>query len=170
MDAAEPLSPGSAQQLVQHRLRLVVQGVRGGHRVRPSIHHQLPEEGIAKIACGLLQGLMEGSGRGRRIGAMQMEWQLMSRRQLRDKCRVFVGGGSANAVMHVGNGKDNAGALLEHAAQQGHGVGAPGDSDGNPLAGTKKTGAESWRLHLCAYVRAVSQREREPIRSAVDTQ
>jgi hypothetical protein len=43
--------------------------------------------------------------------------------------------------MHMGNGKDNAGALLEQAAQQGHGVGAPGDGDGNPLAGTKETGS-----------------------------
>jgi hypothetical protein len=72
---------------------------------------------------------------------MQMEWQIMSRRQIRDKCRVFVGGGSANAVMHMGNGKDNAGTLLKQTAQQGHGVGAPGDGDGNPLAGTKETGS-----------------------------
>jgi hypothetical protein len=86
---------------------------------------------------------------------MQMEWQIMSRRQALDKCRVFVGGGSANAVMHMGNGKDNAGALLEQAAQQGHGVGAPRDGDGNPLPGMKETGSESWRLHRCAYVRSI---------------
>ena len=30
MDAAQPLGPGAAQEFMQHRLRLVVQGVGGG--------------------------------------------------------------------------------------------------------------------------------------------
>jgi hypothetical protein len=81
MDAAQPLGPGSAQKFVQHRLRLVVQGVRGGHGVRLPAGHQLPEEGIAKVAGGLLQGLMEGSGGGGCIRAMQVEWQVMGRGQ-----------------------------------------------------------------------------------------
>ncbi len=48
---------------------------------------------------------------------------------------------SANAVMDVDHGKHDAQLvpLLEQAAQQGYGVGAPGDRDGDPLAGTKET-------------------------------
>ena len=147
MDAAQPLGPGAAQQFVQHRLRLVVQGVRGGHRVRLPVRHQLPEKGVAKVAGGLLQGLMQGCrGRGS-IRAMQMEWQVMGCGQAGNKCRVFVGGSSTNAVVHVDHGKHDAQRVpfLEQAAQQGHGIGAAGDRDGNPLAGMKETAAESGR-------------------------
>ena len=75
--------------------------------------------------------------------------------QAAHECCVFLGSGSTNSVMNVGDGKHDAQlvALLEQAAEQSHGVGAPGDSDGNPLAGTKEAVSQSWRLHRCGYVK-----------------
>jgi hypothetical protein len=88
---------------------------------------------------------------------MQMERQAMGCRESANKCRIFLGSGSTNTVMDVGDGKHDAQrvAFLEQAAEQGHGVGAPGDSDGNPLAGTKEAVSQGWRLHRCAYVSPV---------------
>jgi hypothetical protein len=93
---------------------------------------------------------MQRRGRGGSVGAMQVELEVMGRCQTGYERRVLVGGGPANAVMHVGDGKYDAQlvAFLEHATQQAHGVSASGNSDGNPLAGAKKVGPESWWRHM----------------------
>ena len=63
------------------------------------------------------------------------------------------------SVVHVGHGEHDAklAAFLDQAAKQGHGVRAPGDRGGDPLAGMHEIGSKNWRLHRCAYVKAVSQ-------------
>ncbi len=121
MNAAQPLGPGSAEKFLQYRFRLVIESMRGGHGVRLAAGHQLPEKCIAKVAGGLLQGLMERRGRGRSVRAMQVEWEVMGRGQAGYKGSVLVGSGSANAVMHVGDGKHDAqlAAFLEHAGAAG---------------------------------------------------
>jgi ribosomal protein S18 acetylase RimI-like enzyme len=55
--------------------------------------------------------------------------------------------------MDVGDGKHDAQrlAFLDQAAEQSHGVGAPGDRDSDPLAGTKEAVSQGWRLHRCGY-------------------
>jgi hypothetical protein len=70
----------------------------------------------------------------------------------------LVGGGAANTVMDVDDGEHDTQllAFFEQPAQQGHGVGASGDRYSNPLTGTKKTASKCWRLHRCAYVRAIT--------------
>ncbi len=54
-----------------------------------AIHHQLPEEGIAKIAGGFLQGFVEGGGSRGCVGSMEMEWQVMGCGQPGNKSGVF---------------------------------------------------------------------------------
>jgi hypothetical protein len=150
MNAAHPFGPGSAEKFMQYRFRLVIQSVCGDDGVRLAAGHQLLEEGIAKVAGGLLQSLMERRSRGRSVGAVQVEWEVMVCGQPGYERSVLVGSGSTNAVMHVGHGKYDAqlAAFFEHAAQQGHGVSPSGNGDGNPLAGAKETGPESWRRHV----------------------
>ena len=84
---------------------------------------------------------MQGGRGGWSIGAMKMEWQVVGCGQAANKCGVFFGCGSADAVVDVDHGKHDAQrvALLEQAPEQGHGVGAPGDRDGDPLARTKES-------------------------------
>ena len=52
-----------------------------------------------------------------------------------------------DTVVDMGHGKRDAQlmTLLEQPAEQSHRVGAPGDRDGNPLARTKETVAQSGR-------------------------
>jgi len=57
MDAAQPLGPRPAQQLHQHGLCLVIERVRGEYRVGVALGNELPEELVAKVARGLLDGL-----------------------------------------------------------------------------------------------------------------
>jgi hypothetical protein len=85
------------------------------------------------------------------------ERQVMGCSETGNKCRVFLGSGSTNTVMDVGDGKHDAQrvAFLEQAAEQGQGGGDHRDCDGNPLAGTKEAVSQSWRLHRCGYVKAI---------------
>jgi ribosomal protein S18 acetylase RimI-like enzyme len=101
---------------------------------------------------------MEGRSRRRCIRAMQIVDQVVGGCQPAHEGSVVISSGSANAVVDVDHGEHNAQpeAFLKQAAQQGYGIGASRDRNGNPLARTKKTAAESWRsrLHRCDYVRA----------------
>jgi ribosomal protein S18 acetylase RimI-like enzyme len=153
MDTAQPLSPGTPKQFVQDRLRLVIEGVRGGDSVRLASRYQFPKKSIAKVTGGLLQGFMEGGRGGRGIRAMQVEWQAVSCGEAGNKCLVFVGSGSSNPVVNVDDGKHDTQrvALLDQAAEQSHGVGPTGDCGSNPLAGTKEGVSQSGRLHHCIF-------------------
>jgi ribosomal protein S18 acetylase RimI-like enzyme len=138
---------------MQHRLRLVVEGVRSGNGIRVATRDQFAKECITKIAGGLLQGFMEGGCGGGGIHAMEMERQAMGCGQAGYKGRVLVGCGSTNTVVNVGDGKHDAQrlAFLEQAAEQSHGVGPTGDCDSNPLTGTKEAVSQSGRLHHCIF-------------------
>src|ERR1700677_1220335 len=54
MDATQHLSPGAAQQCVQHLLRLVIERMRSGNSVRAATGDQIAKKGITKVAGGLL--------------------------------------------------------------------------------------------------------------------
>ncbi len=169
VDAAQAFGPGPAQEFVQHRLRLVVQGMRSRNCVHQSVHHQLPEERIAKVAGCLLQSFMEVSGGGGCIGAMQVKRKIVGLGQAANKRGVFFGG-FAYAVMDVNHGKYDPQfrPLFQHAPQQSHGVGAARDCDCDPLPGTKETGTESkpGRLHDFGYVSANIQRTGLKVKNA----
>ena len=66
VDAAEPFGPGSAQELGQHCLGLVVAGVCGGHGLHLARGHQLPEPAVTQPSRRFLYGfalsLRLGSG------------------------------------------------------------------------------------------------------------
>ena len=64
VDAAEPLGPGSAQELHQDGLGLVVEGVGGEDGVGMAVGKELLEEVVAEVAGGLLQTLMQACGGG----------------------------------------------------------------------------------------------------------
>ena len=104
MNTTQPLGPSAAQQFVQDRLGLVVEGVRGGDGVRVASRDQFPEKRVAKVAGGLLQGFMEGRSGSGCIHAMQMERQAVGCGEAAHKDRVFLGGDATNTVMDVGDG------------------------------------------------------------------
>src|ERR1700722_18491108 len=111
--------------------------MRGGYCVDLALRNQLPEEAIAKIAGGFLQGFVESGGSGRGVGAMEVKRQVVGRGQTGYKCSVVLSG-LADAVVDVDYRNDDAKLrpLLEQTPQQGDGVGAPGDRDSDPLPGT----------------------------------
>jgi hypothetical protein len=93
--------------------------VRGGDGVRFASRDQFPEKGIAKVTGRLLQGFTKSGRGGRGIRAMQVERQSMSCGDAGNECRVFLGSGSANPMVNVGDGKREAQrvALLQQAAE-----------------------------------------------------
>ena len=57
MNPGEAFCPRAAQKLGQHGLRLVVAGVRRGHRIHLARGHQLPEPAVAQPPRRFLNGL-----------------------------------------------------------------------------------------------------------------
>ncbi len=62
MNAAQPLRPRPAQQLVKDSLRLIIKRVRGSYRVRLARLQQLAEPSVAQVSRRLLDRLAIGAG------------------------------------------------------------------------------------------------------------
>jgi hypothetical protein len=129
---------------MENRLRLVIQSVRRDYRVNHPLHDQLLKTAIAKVASRLFERLpVVCRGRGR-VDPMQVEGQIKGGGQLLDKGCVGIRLGTANAVVDMDQGQDQAkpGPLLQQAAQQSDRIGASRDGYGNPLSSVKETGVK----------------------------
>ena len=94
---------------------------------------------VAEVAGGLLDGLAIGFGGGGGVDVAAMEGEVVGGGEIGYEGGVGIGVGSAEAVMDVSYGEDEAdfGCGEDEGAQQGYGVCSSGDSYGEAGAGAE---------------------------------
>ena len=144
MDAGEAFSPRAAEELGEDGFGLIVEGVGGGDGVELAGGHELAEPCDSGDGGRLLQWF-------RRV-CRRRDWRRLRRRcrpggcgrggcelggEVGDEGLVGVGFCAAQAVVEMGGVEDEAEfpAALGEGAQEGDGVGAAGDADGEAQAG-----------------------------------
>lgn len=124
MDRTEALGPGAAQQPMQDGLRLVIQGMRGGHRIGLAPRQQIAKPVIPQMPRRFFECLSLRLCNCRGIDAVLMQRKSEARGQLGDKALILVGLCAANAVVQVGDGEDETDFRrgLSQRAQQRNGI------------------------------------------------
>ncbi len=138
MDGRESLGPGTTQELGQNGLGLIVQGVGSGHRIHFARGHQPAKPAVAQTAGRFLDALGgfacpgRGLGFGGCVHAMLVKGQSEAGSEIARKSQVGIGLGAAQSVMQMGGMKDQAEfpVPFNQGAQQRHGVGTAGESNG----------------------------------------
>lgn len=163
MNPGEPFRPRAAKQPVEDRLRLVVQRVRRRNRISQPLRENLPKPAVAQMPGRFFQGLLLRGCGGGRIHAMHVKGKPELLRQRGNELFVPIGFRSANAVMHVGDGKHQAdfARAAGERAQQTHGVRARRHGDGNSHAGAQRRSVEGGRnAHRSIVERAAANENR----------
>ncbi len=144
MNAAKTFSPRAAQELGANGLRLVVEGVRRGHRIRFSRSHQLPEPAVAQPPRRLFNRLTCVGRFSLGVDLRCVDGQPKIASQGLDELLVRIGFRAAQAVVQMDRAEHQAqlaDALLERA-QQGHRVRPAGDPHRQP---------KTWPEQGCIY-------------------
>jgi len=108
VDGAEAFGPGSAEELHEDGLGLVVEGVGGEDGVGVSGGEEGGEEVVADSAGGLFDRL---AGLGYAVGdagLVEVEGDVVGDAEVLDEALVGVGLGAAKAVMNVDGGEADA--------------------------------------------------------------
>ena len=144
MDGAKSLGPGSAKELHQDGLGLIVEGVGGEDGVGVAGGKKGAEEGVACLAGGFFDGFAVLGGAGGDVAAMDVEWDVELDAEVLDKGEIGVGlSGLADAMVNVNCGEPDAERVARRSVgfvqgeQERDGIGASGDCDTDAVAGTK---------------------------------
>jgi len=137
---------GPLEELEEHGLRLVVQGVGGEDRPGPHLPGHPVEEGVAHFPGHRLQVLAPGLGDPGHLHPLGEEGEAQPFRQGPDEGLV-QGAFRAQAVVQVGHHR--LAPCFLHQEGQGHGVPAPGDGEDEGVFGgeAKKALAEGRDIH-----------------------
>jgi hypothetical protein len=108
VDGAEAVGPGSAEDLHEDGLGLVVEGVGGEDGVGVAGGEEGSEELVAEVAGGLFDGLVCVGDALRNAGLVEMEGDVVGDAEIFDETLVGVGFFAAEAVVDVDGGEADA--------------------------------------------------------------
>jgi len=142
VDGGEAFGPGSAEELHEDGLGLVVEGVGGEDRVSVAGGDEGAEEVVADAAGSLFEGLAGSRSSSGDIGVADMERDVELDAEGFDELLIGVGfGGGADAVVDVRCGQAYAEGVTLGAVggmeseEEGNGVGSAGDGYADAVAG-----------------------------------
>ena len=170
-DGGDAFGPGSAEELHQDGLGLVVQRVSGEHGVGLAGGDEAAEGFVAEVAGGFFEGFAVGGGVGARIDGVDGEGNLEAGAEGFDKGLVLLGFLAAEGVIDVNGGKTDAervagqrvGGVEEQ--EECDGVGSAGDGACDAVAGANGGGGEGKHRTLLIRVclgRSVNRARLEP--------
>ena len=149
VDGGEAFGPGSAEELHEDGLGLVVEGVGGEDGVGVAGGDEGAEEVVAGLAGGLFEGLAVFGGAGGDVGSVDVEGDVELDAEVLHEGEVGVGfGGFADAVVDVDGGETDSegfaggGVGFVEAKEEGDGVGSTGDGGADAVAGVDVVAAE----------------------------
>jgi len=161
MDGGEAFGPGSAKQLHENGLGLVVEGVGGEDGVGVAGGDEGREEFVADGACGFFESLVVGGSASGDVGVVDVKRDVEGDAEVADEVEVGVGFlCRADAVVDVGRGEAyTEGVTLGvvggvEGEQEGDGVGPAGDGYADAVAGLDVVSAEreSWGCGHAALI------------------
>lgn len=148
MDATEALRPGSAQELEENGLGLIVHGVGGEDGAGLAAAEEGVEDLVADVAGGLFERLPGSGGAGGNVGVMEVQREVEAGAQISDESSVGVGLRAADPVMDVDDGKaDTESGVrrrvgLVKRAKEGDGVRAARDGRAQAVSGVEVASVE----------------------------
>ncbi len=156
-DAGQAFGPGTAQELHQDGLRLVVCGMGGGDGIRGAGGEEVAEGFVAEIAGGLFDGFGVGLEAGGGVDAAEDEGNGEVAAERFNELLVLIGGLAAEAVVDMDGGEAEAqGGLGEvvggvEGAKKSDGVCAAGEGYGEAGAGGEAGTVEGELRQGCGH-------------------
>ncbi len=147
MNARKTLGPCAAEELGENGFGLIVEGVRGCHCIDDcvgrTIEHELTEPRVPKATCGFFDGFAVRLGLGSGVDASVVKWNVELLSEVTGEGQVGIGFVAAETVMEMGGVEDEAQfparftIPLDEDTQEGDGVGAAREADGESHAGAQ---------------------------------
>ena len=149
VDGGKALGPGTAEELHEDGLGLVVEGVGGEDGVGVAGGDEGAEEVVADGAGGLFEGLAGLRSSGGDVDVMDVEGDVELDAEVLDEAKIGVGfGGGADAVVDVRGGETYSESIAPggvggvEGEKEGDGVGSARDGHADAVAGVDVVSVE----------------------------